>query len=148
MVDEINNIRNSRTSKMTLNYDVLGKLDLCKVYEQIQITIAKHIVADDKELLGKLRRNISSYSSLLAGKVATTRLDTLVIPIFLEFAYSIRFAVLMTGQGLLVHICDTFLFGKTREKEREPKMNPIVLAVIIATGEYLDKIVLNLESGT
>jgi len=43
---------------------------------------------------------------------------------------------------------DTFLFGKIREKEGELKMNPITLAILIATREYLDKTVLNPGSGT
>jgi len=54
----------------------------------------------------------------------------------------------MAGQGLLRPTCDIFLFGQIREKEGELKMNLIALAIIVATWEYLDKIVLNLGSDT
>ena len=110
--------------------------------------VAMYIAAEDKTLLAKLRRNTFSYLPLSAGKIAVTRFDTLAIPIFLEFIYLIRFAVLTLRDGLLTPACDLFTFELIREKEEESKMNLIVLAIMVATKEYLDKIVLNLGSST
>ena len=118
---------------MALNYDILGESDLSKVYKQVQIAIAKYIAVDDKVLLAKLRKDISSYLLLLIGKEVVTRFDTLEISNFLEFTCSIRFAVFMAGQGLLRPTCEKFLFGQIREKEEELKMNLIALAIIVAT---------------
>ena len=103
---------------------------------------------DDKALLAKLRRDISSHSPLSVEKVVATRFDTLAILAFLEFMYPIRIAVFILGQELLSPACNIFLFGEIWEKEGEPKMNPIVLVILVATAECLDKIVLNLGLGT
>ena len=51
--------------------------------------MAKHVAADELALLVKLRYDISSYSPLLAGRVAAMRFDLLAIPAFLEYVYPI-----------------------------------------------------------
>ena len=90
-------VGNSRTSRITLNYNALAKSDLSKVHELVQITIVKYVAEDNKALLAKLKRDISSYLPLLAGKVVATRFYTLARPTFLEFAYPIRFVVFILG---------------------------------------------------
>ena len=99
--NHITGVGNSRTSRITLNYNALAKSDLSKVHELVQITIVKYVAEDNKALLAKLKRDISSYLPLLAGKVVATRFYTLVIPTFLEFSYPIRFVVFILG--LLKH---------------------------------------------
>ena len=106
------------------------------------------MAGNNKALLAKLRRDSSFYSLLSVGKVVATRFDTLVILAFLEFMYSIRFVVFISGQGLLSPVYNIFLFSKIWEKERKPKINPISSVILVATTEHLDKIVLNPGSGT
>ena len=59
--------------------------------------MAKYIADNNKVLLAKLRKDITSHLPLLVGKVAVTRFDSILIPDFLEFMYPIRFAVFSLG---------------------------------------------------
>ena len=90
IIDLMDTLSNRR---ITLNYNALNESELSRFYKWIQITIAKYVTGNDKALLAKLRRDISSYLPLLVGKVVVTRFDTLAIPAFLEFVYSMIFTV-------------------------------------------------------
>ena len=82
-----------RNRKITLNYKLLNELDLSRSYKQIYITIIKYVADDNKVLLAKLMRDISSYLILSVEKVVVTRFDILAILAFLEFIYSMKIAV-------------------------------------------------------
>ena len=86
-------IDTSDSIKIFLNYDTLNEIDFSKFHKQIQITVIKYVVGNNKVLLAQLRRYIIFYSPLLVGKVVETRFNTLSILAFLEFMYPIRITV-------------------------------------------------------
>ena len=84
----------------------------------------------------------------MVGRVIAIRFNTLVIPAFLEYFYLTQFTVFTLTKRLFNPICNPFTFESIREQEGKPKINLIILVVLIAISEYLDKTVLNPGFGT
>ena len=68
--------------------------------EWIMISAAKFIVKDDKLLLVKLRRDITSITLLDTGEIRAMRLETFAAILLCEFVFPVKFCTFFSEKGI------------------------------------------------
>ena len=66
----------------------------------MMISAAKFIVKDNKLLLAKLRRDITSLTPIDAREIGAMRLDTLAVLALCKFLFPMKFGVFIPNKGI------------------------------------------------
>ncbi len=123
--------------------DFMNEKDFDPFIEWLLIAAAKYIAEDDESTLSKLRRNIQSITPYDAGILGNSKVDTLAAAAFLEVLYPVKYAIFLVEQGLSILMSsDMILFDQFFQGPESSVMQPVVLSVIVASANHLDKTVL------
>ena len=77
------------------------------------------------------------------------RVDTLAVAILIKFMCLVKYAIFILDSGFKeVHSSNLFLFNNLLEEEGTKVIQLVILAILVITENYVDKIVLNLGRGT
>ena len=114
---------------------------------QSKMAIVAFIAGDNEDLLAKLRRDKALCTPLTHRKLGTTRFDSTLVLALLDFIYPIKTAIYSTTEELFILISNFLLLSKLEKKDNEPRMNLIMLIILVISKEYIDKIVINPSSG-
>ena len=150
MFNEIFNQRMEEFSKeIMFDKDFITEDEFSSLAEWLLVSIAKYIARTNEILLAKICRDIQSITPIDAGILGNPRVDTLVVTVFLELMYSIKYAIFSTNEGLQeLGSSDLLLFEDYLKESDGLVMQPVILTVIVVTSGYLDKAVMQLGKGT
>jgi len=135
--------------KIMFDKDFIKEDEFSSLAEWLLVSIAKYIARTNEILLAKICRDIQSITPIDAGILGNPRVDTLVVTVFLELMYSIKYAIFSTNEGLQeLGSSDLLLFEDYLKESDGLVMQPVILTVIVVTSGYLDKAVMQLGKGT
>ena len=92
--------------------------------------------------MARFRRNITIYLLILVIKINIVTIHTLVVIIFVEISFLIRYTRFLTRLRLLILVGDCDIF---KSLKRQTKNKSITLFIIVITNNHLDKTELNSE---
>ena len=104
---------------------------------------AKHIAGNNELILAMLYQYIKSITLNDAGILGNSKVDTLAAAAFFEVLYPIKYAIFLVEQGLSTLISsDMILFDQYFQEPEGLVIQLVVLSVIVASANHLDKTVL------
>ena len=108
------------------------------------ISAAKFIVKDDKLLLVKLRRDITSITLLDTKEIRAIRLETLAAILLYEFVFLVKFCTFFPEKGIEeIWSSDSTIFVKQILEKSRNMMNLIILVITIQSKDHWNKNVVN-----
>jgi len=123
--------------------------NMLKIIEWLLIALAKYITDNNKELGAKICRDIILIVPIDRGDLRVIRVDTLVATTPIKFMYLVKYVIFILNSGFKdLYSSNSLLFNDKLEEESAKVMQLVILAILVITENYIDKIVLNLGRGT
>lgn len=107
------------------------------------------VASEDVDLHANLRSNIAALAPAKASSIGAVRMDMFQAVALMEVLHPVKFSIFASNKDLMeFNISDPFTFSSCDTNEVAILMQPVILTVIIASSNHVDRKVVNSKGGT